>query len=60
MMHASQVVPITQTSKTTTVEYQHVLMSNHVKSVPADERNVWIGTNKGISSLNRLTVKKRI
>ena len=40
MMHASQVVPITQTSKTTTVEYQHVLMSNSVKSVAADDRDV--------------------
>lgn len=64
-LHTSQVLPINQVehpdeygnSKTTNVEYQHVLMSNRVKAVAADERNVWIGTDKGVSSLNRLTGK---
>ena len=53
-LHASQVVPITQTSKTMKIEYQYVLMSNRMKAVAIYERNVWIGMDKGVSSLNCL------
>jgi ligand-binding sensor domain-containing protein len=31
------------------VAYQHVLISDNVRSIAADRRNIWVGTDKGVS-----------
>lgn len=30
-------------------EYQHVLISENIRSIAADKNNVWVGTDKGVS-----------